>query len=279
MPGGPQPFTHAQRMARAEEIAGRVRAHYGARVLAVGLYGSTARGTDGPYSDIEIFCVLSTAGERVYHEWSAGAWKAEVNAFSADVLLREAGELREDWPLTHGAYTQVYSFYDPYGFFPRLRKAVYAHSDVEYRQVMGSLVLTEIYERIGKIRNANAAARWSSTVELAVDLARQTAYLLGLAHRQLFTSASAVLEEALRLPDRPAGFDRLCALVMRGELSDGPAVCAAADALWEGVETWAQARQIDLDTDLESVLRGQPGRGSANSAGSSSGEPRPVNPQ
>lgn len=259
MPGGPQPHSHAERLARAEEIAACVQRHYGDQVLALGLYGSTARGTDGPYSDIEIFCVLTGPGQRQSHEWSAGAWKAEVNAFSADVLLKEAGELNENWSLTHGAFTQVRSFSDPQGFFPRLKETVFAHSAEEFRQAVGSLIVGEIYERIGKIRNACSGKKWSSVPGHAVDLAREVAYLLGLANCWLYSSASEVLDEALCLPDRPAGFDRLCALVMRGDLSAGPDVCAAANALWDGVEAWAKQHEIETETSLEHLLTAQAG--------------------
>jgi kanamycin nucleotidyltransferase len=55
---GPQPMTHKARLALAYEIANQIHAHYGDTVLAIGLYGSLARGTDGPYSDIEMWCVL-----------------------------------------------------------------------------------------------------------------------------------------------------------------------------------------------------------------------------
>ena len=48
----PQPFSHAERMARAEAIAAQFRAKFGKKVRAIGLYGSLARGSDGPHSDI-----------------------------------------------------------------------------------------------------------------------------------------------------------------------------------------------------------------------------------
>ena len=63
MSTGPQPRSRAERLALAQEIFERVLALQGDRLLAVGLYGSTARGTDGPYSDLEMLCVLNTVDE------------------------------------------------------------------------------------------------------------------------------------------------------------------------------------------------------------------------
>lgn len=117
MPGGPQPVTRDHRLQIARQIAGRLRRHYGEQLLALGLYGSLARGTDGPYSDIEMHCVLHGSGIEFCHEWSAGPWKAEVDVYSQDVLLAWAGEVDVDWPLTHGACVQVQVLHDPADFF------------------------------------------------------------------------------------------------------------------------------------------------------------------
>lgn len=51
MTGGPQPIKRTERMALVQEIADRLLAVYQECVHAIGLYGSTARDTDGPYSD------------------------------------------------------------------------------------------------------------------------------------------------------------------------------------------------------------------------------------
>ena len=90
MISGPQPATHPERLERAQAIAAKLMQKYRGRILALGLYGSMARGTDGPYSDIEMHCVLSRSRQQVNYEWSEGPWKAEVNVYPAQVALEEA---------------------------------------------------------------------------------------------------------------------------------------------------------------------------------------------
>jgi kanamycin nucleotidyltransferase len=157
MPGGPQPIERGQRFETALAIADRIHQHYGERVLAIGLYGSVARGADGPYSDIEMHCVLHGADFEVSHEWSAGPWKAEVDVYSQDVMLARARTLDLDWPLTHRSYVEVMPLYDPTGFFERLRVAVLDHPDQAFRQLIGMTIVGEVYEVVGKVRNARAA--------------------------------------------------------------------------------------------------------------------------
>ncbi|MFL5629162.1 MAG: nucleotidyltransferase domain-containing protein [Ktedonobacteraceae bacterium] len=99
----PQPMNHQQRMRLAQAIAERLISRYGESVKALGLYGSLARNEDGPYSDIEMFCVLRKGEETHTYEWCTGPWKAEVNVLDEVSLRQEASQIDGRWALTHGA--------------------------------------------------------------------------------------------------------------------------------------------------------------------------------
>jgi kanamycin nucleotidyltransferase len=270
VPGGPKPMDRSRRLDLAREIAAQIQDHYRDirdvivdDVLAIGVYGSLARGTDGPYSDIEMHCVVRGSGVDVCHEWSAGAWKAEVDVYSEDVVLEWASEVDVDWSLTHGACTNVWVLYDPTGFFSRLRDAALSHPDEVFQRVIRDVIVGEIYERIGKVRNARAAKDDTCLPFLAVDLAKCGACLLGLAHRHLYTTSTHMFEESLALPGRPEGYDILCRMVMAGDLTGAARIADASDAFWSGVERWAGGRGIQIEQDLERLLslesKGGPG--------------------
>ncbi len=230
---GPQPMTHNERLALAKDIAGCFQRHFGGQVLAVGVYGSLARGDDGPYSDIEMYCVLRGAGLDTPYEWSAGAWKAEVDVQGADVLLEWAAEFDERWSLTHGSLIHILPLHDPEGFFQRLRAPVFDHAPAEFDELIAATIVGELYEFLGKIRNGLASGNTSCLPALAVEMAQYGAYIISLAHRTLYTSSSTLFAESLSLPDRPLGYDELCRLVMSGQLADSGQVGVAADAFWE----------------------------------------------
>jgi kanamycin nucleotidyltransferase len=255
MPGGPKPMERARRLELAYRIAEQVQRHYRERVLAVGIYGSLARGSDGPYSDIEMHCVLRGSGVERWHEWSTGPWKAEVDVYSADVVLRWAAEVDVDWSITHGAYTEVLPVHDPTDFFPRLRDTVLSQPDGAFGRAICDVVVGEVYERIGKIRNAREAGNDACLPYLAVDLARVGACLLGLAHRHLYGSSAHLFQESLTLPDRPDGYDELCRLVMGGELTDATRIAETCDSFWLGVESWAQQHDLRIEQELDALLR------------------------
>ena len=247
MCGGPQPTDRAKRMALVREIADRVLTLYNERILAIGVYGSMARGTDGPYSDIEMLCVLRSTGEEYSYEWAHGSWKAEVDFYSQDILLQKAAEVDVDWPLTHGAYCDVLALYDPEGFFAKLRDTVLSQPQERFIAAIREVIMGELYELIGKLRNAQHSGHTAYLPELALNMAKYGAFLVGLANRRYYSNSTRVLEDSLNLPGRPSGYDTLCRMAMKGELSDPGQVAETCEAFWFGVEQWAAERNICIE--------------------------------
>lgn len=236
---GPFPMSRESRLEIAEEIKERVLETHGERVKAIGIYGSMGRGSDGPYSDLEVRCVLNSAGEEYNHEWSAGAWKAEVNFVSEDILLEDVCTIEGDWPLTHGQFLSVLPLYDPDGFFANLKQTAISQDEAKFRHALQALMVEEMFEYAGKWRNAGARGTESFLPALAVKTAEAGAMLIGLHHRTCYSTGARVLSEALELPNRPEGFDRLCQLVMTGQLSESESVLEALEVFWEGVNGWS----------------------------------------
>jgi predicted nucleotidyltransferase len=57
---GPGTMSRNERLQVCCDISERLQKVYGEAILATGVYGSVARGTDGPFSDIEIhlYCAV-----------------------------------------------------------------------------------------------------------------------------------------------------------------------------------------------------------------------------
>jgi kanamycin nucleotidyltransferase len=251
MEAGPQPMAHQRREELARAIAERLLKRYGAGVKAIGIYGSLARGEDGPFSDIEMICVLRGVTEEHTYEWCAGPWKAEVNVLDEPTLQREAAELEGRWALTQGAFVDLRPLIDPEDCFGGLRALVMSHSPAAFRMVIEEVLIGDIYELIGKTRNARSAGRFHALPVLAVELARRTAMVLGLEHRHLYGTGSYVLEQAITLPSPPDGWLPLAEMIMRGDLRDHEGIAAACDALWAGLARWAEARGYTIVASRE----------------------------
>ncbi|GAP08676.1 protein containing KNTase C-terminal domain [Anaerolinea thermolimosa] len=250
----PLAFTHEERLARALQIADRFARHFGTRHRATAIYGSLARDQDGPYSDIEMFVIVEGEGIDRPYEWSAGPWKAEVDVYSADEFFRQAAALDEFWPVTHGAFVHWLPLYDPEGLLERGRALALTHTPEEFHQLIIETIIGDLYEIIGKTRNALALRQFSLLPAYAVDAAHFGACLLGLHHRRVYTGSTTVWAESLTLPDPPEGYAPLVEKVLSGKLHPPAAVGRAVNLFWEGVEAWAQQNSLPLIHDLEALL-------------------------
>ena len=150
---GPKKITREERMEIAYSIANQVIERYGSKVQAIGIYGSLARKTDGPFSDIEIKCILNALDEDFCYEWTAGDWKAEVNFESEEHIIEEATTVDEKWPLTHGQFFNILPIYDPNDFFTELKVKASLIDSSKFKEAICRTLVEEMYEYIGKMRN------------------------------------------------------------------------------------------------------------------------------
>jgi len=238
---GPQSVTSEQRRDLVALILERLRERYGERLLAVALYGSTARDSDGPYSDVELWAVLDDAAFGADFdeslEWVHGRGKAEVNLMSRSAVEAFAREVDEAWPISHGQFVHARALWiapDHGALFETLRSLAAHPDDAEVERAMAEIVVGELYELIGKLRNRYAR---KPLALLAGEFAVHVACLAGLAERHLYASAGTMFDEAADLPG-PDGAVELYRLVGKGELGDEARLVATLERVWAGLEVW-----------------------------------------
>jgi len=235
---GPKEHPREARLALAREIAARALTRF-PNIVAVGAYGSIARGEDGPFSDIEMHCVVEGGAEQDFG-WICDGWRAEVNLRGRSAILREAGDVGVWWSVSHGNYLRVLPLHDPSGFFPVLAETVRSTPASKFDNAISTLIGGEIYGAVAKIRN------WCARGEEPVPgfgyyLVRLGYQFIGLANRHLYSTATRARAESLSLADRPDGYDDLC------QRCDGRALYDTADAFWRGVARWATDRGLSVE--------------------------------
>ncbi|MEY9976351.1 ANT(4')-I family aminoglycoside nucleotidyltransferase [Lysinibacillus sp. RC79] len=244
---GPKKVTREERMEIAHSIANQVLERYGSKVQAIGIYGSLARKTDGPFSDIEIKCILNALDEDFCYEWTAGDWKAEVNFDSAEDIIEEATTVDERWPLTHGQFFNILPIYDPKDFFSELKAKANSVDSSIFKEAICRTLVEEMYEYIGKMRNIEVQGPQTFLPILAMEIATAGAMILGLHNKQFFTTSAQVLPEALSFTNKPEGYEVLCELVMSGNLSDPQQIFEICENYWDSLLKWSAQHGYNIE--------------------------------
>lgn len=248
---GPSKMTREDKMNIVMTIVNQLLMKYGAKVKAIGLYGSLARKTDGPYSDIEIKCVLNSLTESFSYEWTAGDWKAEVNFNDVESILEEAISVDEEWPLTHGQFLDILPLYDPDSFFRDLKEKMNTIDSSVYKEVICQTLVEEMYEYMGKIRNIQVQGPKAFLPILAMKLAMGGAMIVGLHHQRCYTTSAQVLSEAQTYTDKPKEFASLCELVMTGNLSNPQQIMLVCEGFWDSLVSWSTRHGYMINVSQE----------------------------
>lgn len=248
---GPRPLARHQRLMVVDSIVARLLEAHRDQVVAIGLYGSTSRGADRTYSDIEMFCVIDRPGEDRRYEWIHGDGKAEVELFGEDVIRSKAAIVDEGWPVTHAEFAYPHRLRGDERFFTELRELVFAHPDETFAEVERAIIVDELYEGIGKVRNAVATSDFLKLASHTCRIALMSAMLLGLARRKIYTAAGLDLAESMQLAGRPEGHDELCRMVMSGDLAGSRRVALTLEHHWRGVVEWIDREGLDMSPRLK----------------------------
>jgi kanamycin nucleotidyltransferase len=159
-----------------------------------------------------------------------------------------------DWSITHGQFAGVWVLHDPTHLFPRLERLAFSQPLSSFEHAITEVIVGDIYELIGKLRNAQVRQQVDSLPLYLVLLAQHAACLVGLANRHVYASSASLLSDSLQLADCPPGYQALCQAVLSGELNDPHQVMKTAEDFWHGVLAWADRRRLPLATSLADLL-------------------------
>lgn len=242
----PCPTTREQRLARAEEISNLLIKRYGTGVIAICIYGSTARGEDAPYSDLEMAAVLNKNVEPFRHEFFLDGWKTEVELWTREQIIEHLEDRDLNWPIQGRQFVDILSLHDPSGFWEEVKS--WAHTTVEkWDEILQEAMVGDFLESVGKYRNAKhcddtVAMRWCAW-SVTWDAIR----IVGILNKIFFSSRNAAPKEAIRLPLLTPGLSEAVGLFSTGRLDDSQALDAAVEKMVRGILETCRERGTFLE--------------------------------
>ena len=101
----------------------------------------------------------------------------------------------------------------PRTLFAEIRTIAQASPEPLFREAIENLLVDDVFECIGKIRNAQALGIPTAFPTLVLKFVQAVTMAVGVANRQ-YTTGTQVISEAMALPDLPDGVGELGQIIL-----------------------------------------------------------------
>jgi kanamycin nucleotidyltransferase len=204
---------------------------HGAKILGVGIYGTTAVGLDGPYSDLDMTFITRTD---LGHESAVIARDGLLLNLDHQTWDESVAEATD--PELAGTWADFPVLYDSGGLFPTLRGMADALTDEDHARAFARKVAGDVATVLGKIRNAVVAADRASFLWACQAYVDAVCGALCLRSRRYVTGRARLREETKRLSVVPGSFAALIDAVSGARPATDQEAYDAAEALWECIQ-------------------------------------------
>jgi hypothetical protein len=247
-------MNHQERWALAEGLCRRIVERYPGQVVVGGVYGSTVRGTDTEWSDLEMFFVVQDGCEAQGKHFSYRGTAAGYRVYERSKLEEIVQNPGLEWPfhmgllsvlhLLHGDPAQIEAWLD-------MGKEV---PEEKFRKLLQEVLPYMVGESFGRIMSCRERGNTRDATHAAIEVLYEMHKVLCLLNSRWVThDYYAGFEEAFAFPKLPEGYAELVpALWEAREIEE---IVPLAERLvgnyWRLIE--AEGLQITNYEDVESV--------------------------
>jgi len=237
-------MTPAERLEIAEHLCRLIVRARGEAVLGVSIYGSTARGADGPRSDLEMKVLLADGDAHDVEYVHVSGLKVELNYQPFDDYVDSVLRVTPDWPLCAAEHRGRRVLFERDGAFAAAEAAAGTPDDGDFAAAQVEVVAQELFEEMGKLRSAHDRGDADAVRAAAHHLAWTAAMWLALENRTPFRTGGTVWAEAAAFAILPDGWATDHRVLAGLDWASADDVRAAAERVWGGIEAIAEARGI-----------------------------------
>lgn len=247
----PNKFSTEERFEVAYEILNELLNKYKKNLLSVAIEGSTAKGMDGPESDLELRVVINGRES----SWEAFFYKGMFVGISFSTLEKmklKARSIDYEWPVKSDSLFTCKVLYDSTNLYEEIRNtAKEAEEQVDFNILIKD-ALTDMYEHVYKV----FALKDTESI-LAAHESRQVAYWavisVGLKNKHKYLSSRTMYKESFELECLPEQFEqKICGLLSLN--TDVQSLKNNGGGLWVSTLNWIKNFNINLEKTNLSFL-------------------------
>jgi kanamycin nucleotidyltransferase len=239
--------SHEKRLELARTIASRLVDTYEDAVLAVCVYASTAKNLDRPYSDLEIFCVVTDGIEVKNKRYVYHGLLVEIDYFQESNFLKEAARVGWDWPLGADQFRNRIVLFERNNWLKKQEEAVAQNDKADFTEELRWAVLT-VTESLAAVRNARIKGNLRDLRTRAFYMAWDAARVVFLCNRKYVLTTSWFWKQLFECQEQPKDFRNLIDTVGGFIESTQPKLVDATEKLWLETMKMVRARGFSIES-------------------------------
>lgn len=236
-------FSHQQRMSVADRLSKLILEKYGERILAVCIYGSTAKNLDRPYSDLEMFVVVKDGLEIPTSKYLHRGLIIGIEFTPESELLKAASRMRWSWPWEADGYRNRIALFERNSWLTRPDGAVAVADKAEDKEAVRSLAMN-LTEEMTVFQNSLLTENPVVLKSRSVSLAQAAGDLVLMLNRRFVITTSWFWKQVLECPTKPSQLRELAEILMGVRPSSKEQLKTCAERLF------AEMMQIVASRDI-----------------------------
>ena len=196
------------RLALAKSLAAELRLREGRNLVAVGVFGSVARGEERLHSDVDVLVVVRRKRAAIRHHVRDGVLITILQQTPQESRAEVTGH-RPDLNAALGGWISLRPLYDPAGLLRELAKRARHPTQAQFREAARQ-ALIETYEDLGKLRNAIQSRDEDEAREMGIWYSQAAAGALLDLHERVLETGRRGFIGIRRYGAAGAAIRRLC---------------------------------------------------------------------
>lgn len=240
--------THEERLQIAKALSHKIVEKYGEEILAVCIWGSTAKKLDRPYSDLEMLTIVRDGVEIPSISYLNHGMVVGIDYYQETDFLKDAHRVTGDWALAADQFRNRIVLYDPTGWFSKLDRAVADSDKVDASNVIRHRT-TGLFEGIEVMKNAKLSNDETGVRTAGFYFAFDLAKLVLLLNKKYILTSSWFWKEARACSIKPTNFwENVETLAGFGKLSSAEDIIQSAEEMADEMRKIAESKGISIES-------------------------------
>jgi kanamycin nucleotidyltransferase len=240
--------SHEERLSLGKKIAVDLIAKHKYAVRAVCIVGSTAKKLERPYSDLEMFCVVSDSVEVPPMKYLVhNGLLVQIEYPQESKLLEDARKVTMEWPWYADQYRNRIVLFERNGWLRKLDEAVADSDSTDFTDAIRTAALA-MTETLAAVWNADYIHDHVALKSGSYWMAMETAKLVFLLNKRYVLTSSWFWKQAFECPQQPKDFKRLVNTAAGFVNSTDAERVDAVEKLWKETVKLVLARGISIES-------------------------------